>query len=138
MGTNLSPLSALNSIFQQWEIQAPQNSWNISGDPCNGTALSLYDFNNPAIACDCSFNSATTCHITRLKVVSLNVRGVMPEQLLAFKFLTVLDLGQNYVTGTLPAWIGNLSTLQYLSVAFNAFSGPIPKELGNLKELTYL
>ncbi|GKV51588.1 hypothetical protein SLEP1_g58226 [Rubroshorea leprosula] len=138
MGTNHRLLSALNSIFQQWEIQAPQNSWNISGDLCNGTALSLYNSNNPAIACDCSFNSATTCHITRLKVVALNRQGGMPEELLAFKFLTHLDLGLNYLTGPLPAWIGNLSTLQYLSILANAFSGPIPKELGNLKELTYL
>ncbi|GKV44312.1 hypothetical protein SLEP1_g51504 [Rubroshorea leprosula] len=131
-------VSALNSIFQQWEIQAPQNSWNISGDPCNGAAQSLYDSNNPAIACDCSFNSATTCHITGLKVVGLNRRGGMPAELLAFKFLTVLDLRLNYLTGPLPAWIGNLSTLQRLSICINAFFGPIPKELGNLKELTYL
>ncbi|GLU14109.1 hypothetical protein SLE2022_306980 [Rubroshorea leprosula] len=136
--TDPSEVSALNSIFQQWEIQAPQNSWNISGDPCKGAALSLYDFNNPAIACDCSFNSATTCHITRLKVAALNRQGGMPAELLAFKFLTVLELHQNYFTGTLPAWIGNLSTLQHLSINANAFSGPIPKELGNLKELTYL
>ncbi|GLU14107.1 hypothetical protein SLE2022_306960 [Rubroshorea leprosula] len=136
--TDPSEVSALNSIFQQWEIQAPQNSWNISGDPCNGTSLSLYDLNNLAIACDCSFNSATTCHITRLKVVALNRTGGMPAELLAFKFLTFLELGANYLTGPLPAWIGNLSTLQHLSVSINAFFGPIPKELGNLKELTYL
>ncbi|GLT51806.1 hypothetical protein SLA2020_251880 [Shorea laevis] len=136
--TDPSEVSALNSIFQQWEIQAPPNSWNISGDPCNGAALSQYDFNNLAIACDCSFNSATTCHITRLKVAALNKRGGMPEELLAFKFLTHLELHQNYFSGPLPAWIGNLSKLQSLSIFMNAFSGPIPKELGNLKELTYL
>ncbi|GLU14115.1 hypothetical protein SLE2022_307030 [Rubroshorea leprosula] len=142
--TDPSEVRALNSIFQQWDIQAPPNSWNISGELCTGTALSQEDTvfkdlsKNPAIMCNRSFNSATTCHITRLRVISLNVRGVMPEELLAFKFLTYLELSQNYITGTLPAWIGNLSTLQYLSIAYNAFSGPIPKELGNLKELTYL
>ncbi|GKV44309.1 hypothetical protein SLEP1_g51501 [Rubroshorea leprosula] len=135
-----STLSALNSIFQQWGIQAPPNSWKIGGEPCTGTALNQYYYNsnNPAILCDCSFNSATTCHITRLKVREQNIRGVMPEELLALKFLTFLDLAINYFTGTLPAWIGNLSTLKYLSVCINAFFGPIPKELGNLKELTYL
>ncbi|GLU14118.1 hypothetical protein SLE2022_307060 [Rubroshorea leprosula] len=138
MGTNLSPLSALNSIFQQWGIQAPPNSWNISGEPCTGTARNQDDSNNPAIICDCSLNSATTCHITRLKVNELNIRGVMAEELLAFKFLTHLELHQNYFSGTLPAWIGILSALKHLSINANAFSGPIPKELGNLKELTYL
>ncbi|GKV50797.1 hypothetical protein SLEP1_g57491 [Rubroshorea leprosula] len=131
-------VSALNSIFQQWDIRAPPNSWNISGEPCTGTALSQDASDSPYITCNCSFDNATTCHITKLGVASLNVRGVMPEELLAFKFLTYLNLGKNYITGTLPAWIGNLSTLQYLSVIVNAFSGPIPKELGNLKELTYL
>ncbi|GKV44293.1 hypothetical protein SLEP1_g51485 [Rubroshorea leprosula] len=139
-----SGMRALNSIFQQWGIQAPPNSWNISGELCNGTALSQDDTvfedpsNNRAIRCDCTFDNGTTCHISRLKVIALNIRGVMPEELLAFKFLTYLNLQQNYFTGTLPAWIGNLSTLQSLSIAYNAFSGPIPKELGNLKELTVL
>ncbi|GLT51786.1 hypothetical protein SLA2020_251700 [Shorea laevis] len=143
--TDPSEVSALNSIFQQWNIQASPGSWNISGEPCTRTALSQDNSvfeddadNNPAIRCDCSFNSATTCHITKLKVRILNIRGVMPEELLAFKFLTYLSLKQNYLTGPLPAWIGNLSTLQYLSICINAFFGPIPKELGNLKELTYL
>ncbi|GLT51805.1 hypothetical protein SLA2020_251870 [Shorea laevis] len=136
--TDPSEVSALNSIFQQWEIQAPPNSWNISGDPCTGTALSQDGSNSPSITCNCSFNSATTCHITRLRVNERNIRGVMVDELLAFKFLTHLELQKNYFTGSLPAWIGNLSTLQYLSIAYNAFSGPIPKELGNLKELTSL
>ncbi|GLU14094.1 hypothetical protein SLE2022_306830 [Rubroshorea leprosula] len=142
--TDPSEVRALNSIFQRWGIQAPPNSWNISGELCNGTALSQDDTvfedpsNNRAIRCDCTFDNGTTCHISRLKVIALNIRGVMPEELLAFKFLTYLNLQQNYFTGTLPAWIGNFSTLQYLSIAYNAFSGPIPKELGNLKELTVL
>ncbi|GLT51789.1 hypothetical protein SLA2020_251730 [Shorea laevis] len=142
--TDPSEVRALNSIFQQWDTQAPPNSWNISGEPCTGTALSQENFvfyndtNNPAITCDCSFKNATTCHITRLKVTRRSIQGVMPVELLAFKFLTFLALSQNYLTGPLPAWIGNLSTLQILVIHVNAFSGPIPKELGNLKELTLL
>ncbi|GLT28501.1 hypothetical protein SLA2020_034270 [Shorea laevis] len=136
--TEPSEVRALNSIFQRWKIQAPANSWNISGEPCTGTALKQDDSNDLALICNCSFNNATTCHITRLKVTMLNIRGVMPEELLAFKFLSFLKIDQNYFTGPLPAWIGNLSTLQFLSIAINAFSGPIPMELGNLKELTLL
>ncbi|GLT51793.1 hypothetical protein SLA2020_251770 [Shorea laevis] len=143
--TDPSEVRALNSIFQQWGIQAPPNSWNISGEPCTGTALSQKESFfadipsiNPAIACDCSFNSSTICHITGLRAVELDIQGVMAEELLAFKFLTFLKIDGNYFTGNLPAWIGNLSTLQFLSVGFNAFSGPIPKELGNLKEIIML
>ncbi|GLT30494.1 hypothetical protein SLA2020_052900 [Shorea laevis] len=142
--TDPSEVRALNSIFQQWNIHAPPNSWNISGEPCTGTALNhewtvfLDPSNNPSLTCDCTFYDVATCHITRLLVTALNIQGVMPEELLAFKYLTFLNISRNYFTGPLPAWIGNLSTLQYLSIAANAFSGPIPKELGNLKELKHL
>ncbi|GKV53943.1 hypothetical protein SLEP1_g60454, partial [Rubroshorea leprosula] len=88
--TDPSEVRALNSIFQRWDIQAPANSWNISGEPCTGTAVSQDDSKNPAIKCDCSFNGARTCHITRLRVQKLDRRGGMPEELLAFKFLTQL------------------------------------------------
>ncbi|GKV44299.1 hypothetical protein SLEP1_g51491 [Rubroshorea leprosula] len=141
--TDPSEVRALNSIFQQWDIQAPPNSWNISGEPCTGTALSqnysVFDdpSNNPAITCDCTFNDSTTCHITRL-VNELKIQGVMAEELLAFKFLTFLKIDQNYFTGPLPAWIGNLSTLQLLSIASNNFSGTLPPELGNLVKLKQL
>ncbi|GLT28500.1 hypothetical protein SLA2020_034260 [Shorea laevis] len=143
--TDPSEMRALNSIFQRWGIRAPANSWNISGEPCTGTArnqgTSVFDDpppNNLAITCNCSFDNAATCHITKLKVQQLNIRGVMPEELLAFKFLTYLKIDNNYFTGAFPAWIGNLSALQILSFGHNAFSGPIPKELGNLKELLML
>ncbi|MBA0674697.1 hypothetical protein Goari_016280 [Gossypium aridum] len=69
--TDPSEVRALNSIFQQWGIQAV-DSWNISGEPCSGTALtqssSVFEdpTNNPAIRCDCSFENNTLCHITSL------------------------------------------------------------------------
>nr|DAD27291.1 TPA_asm: hypothetical protein HUJ06_028759 [Nelumbo nucifera] len=50
----------------------------------------------------------------------------------------VKNLDQNYLTGSLPAFLGNLSKLQYLQVGINALSGTIPPEIGNLKELVSL
>ncbi|KAK8594795.1 hypothetical protein V6N13_015711 [Hibiscus sabdariffa] len=117
--TDPSEVRALNSIFQQWN--PPEvNSWNISGEPCSGTALNQSDSvfedpaNNPSIRCDCSFNGGTLCHITRLKI------------------------DRNYLSGPLPAFIGNMSRLESLSIGTNILSGPIPKELGNLKNLSLL
>ena len=43
-----------------------------------------------------------------------------------------LNLGSNYMVGTIPASIGNLSNLTYLYLCFNQLSGSIPAELGNL------
>ncbi|TYI04959.1 hypothetical protein ES332_A10G055100v1 [Gossypium tomentosum] len=141
--TDPSEVRALNAIFQQWETQAPEG-WNISGEPCSGVALSQSDSvfedsaNNPSIRCDCSFENSTLCHITRLRVFSLEKRGRIPEELLAFRYLNFLKIDQNFFTGPLPAFIGNMSRLGLLSVAQNSLSGPIPKEIGNLKELYLL
>ncbi|XP_017611307.1 probable LRR receptor-like serine/threonine-protein kinase At1g56140 isoform X1 [Gossypium arboreum] len=141
--TDPAEARALNSIFQQWGTQAV-DSWNISGEPCSGSALSQSDSvfedptNNPAIRCDCSFNSNTLCHITRLRVYALDRTGVIPEELLGLPFLTFLKIDQNFFTGSLPAFIGNMSRLESLSIAHNDFSGPIPKELGNLRQLKLL
>ncbi|KAK8594797.1 hypothetical protein V6N13_015713 [Hibiscus sabdariffa] len=105
--------------FRRWSTRAA-DTWNISGEPCSGSALNQRDFvfgdpaNNPAIRCDCSFNDATVCRITILKI------------------------DQNFFSGHLPAFIGNMSRLGTLSISYNSFSGPIPKELGNLKDLSVL
>ncbi|XP_050147221.1 probable LRR receptor-like serine/threonine-protein kinase At1g56140 isoform X4 [Malus sylvestris] len=137
-----SAVRALNSIFEQWDTQPVPGLWNISGEPCSGSAINGTDFdspdNNPAIVCDCSYNNNATCHITKLKVQALYKRGVFHEELLALRYLAVLKIDQNYFTGPLPVFIGNMSALTELSIGINSFSGPIPKELGNLKELTQL
>ncbi|TYH62690.1 hypothetical protein ES332_D07G137600v1 [Gossypium tomentosum] len=136
-------LRALNSIFQQWRIQAV-DSWNISGEPCSGTALtqssSVFEdpTNNPAIRCDCSFKNNTLCHITSLRVYALDKRGVIPKELLDLPFLEFLKIDKNFFSGPLPTFLGNMSKLWLLSMAQNNFNGPIPKELGNLKKLYLL
>ncbi|XP_071697961.1 probable LRR receptor-like serine/threonine-protein kinase At1g56140 isoform X2 [Rutidosis leptorrhynchoides] len=139
--TDPSEVRALNTIFQKWDVQIPRNLWNISGEPCSGTALGPdfdEDYNNPSIECNCTFDSNTTCHIIKLKVSQLNRQGVIPEEITALPYLAVLKIDQNAFTGTLPPFLGNLSAMVILSVAHNRFSGTIPKELGNLKELAML
>ncbi|XVF74185.1 hypothetical protein PTKIN_Ptkin13bG0089700 [Pterospermum kingtungense] len=135
-----SEVRALNSIFQKWGTQAG-DSWNMSGEPCTGNALSPSDSvfddgaNNPAMRCDFAFNNNTLCHITRLRVYALDKRGEIPEELLGLPYLTFLKIDQNFFSGPLPSFIGNMSRLQSLPIAYNTFSGSIPKELGNLTEL---
>ncbi|KAL5811482.1 hypothetical protein ACOSQ4_028050 [Xanthoceras sorbifolium] len=131
---------ALNSMFQQWEISADQQQWNISGELCSGVATDSSNFDdqkaiNPLIKCVCNYNNNTLCHITRLKVYALNVVGVIPDELWTLTFLTNLDLGQNYLTGPLSASIGNLTSMQYLTIGINALSGELPKELGKMTDI---
>ncbi|KAL5577706.1 hypothetical protein UlMin_019405 [Ulmus minor] len=136
--TDPSEVSALNSIFQEWDAQAV-SLWNISGEPCSGSAIDGSEFerseNNPAITCDCSYNNSRTCHITQLRVYALDKRGVIPEEITALKYLTFLKIDQNFFSGPLPAFIGNLSALKLFSFGSNNFSGTLPPELGNLVKL---
>ncbi|CAN6683891.1 unnamed protein product [Malus baccata var. baccata] len=140
--TDPSEVRALNSIFEQWDTQAVPGQWNISGEPCSGSAINgtdIYSPNfNPAIVCNCTYDNGTTCHITKLRVNALNKRGTFPEEFVALRYLTTLNIDQNYFTGPLPAFVGNMFALTELTISRNSFSGPIPKELGNLTELTYL
>ncbi|ERN14804.1 hypothetical protein AMTR_s00032p00079260 [Amborella trichopoda] len=132
---------ALRSISEKWGLSSSV-SWNISGEPCSGTAIDNSKIedpnNNPAIKCDCRANNGTTCHIKEMKVYSLSVSGSIPEEIANLSFLTNLNLAENHLTGPLPAFIGNLTSMQYLSFAANMLSGTIPKELGNLRDLLSL
>ncbi|XP_023729809.1 probable LRR receptor-like serine/threonine-protein kinase At1g56130 [Lactuca sativa] len=139
--TDPSEVRALNSIFDQWDVRIPNNEWNISGEPCSGTALGPdFDKDNGVaqIECNCTFDSNTTCHITKLKVSKLSRKGVIPDELAALTYLTHLKIDQNNFTGTLPTFLGNFSAMVVLSLSHNQFSGTIPKEIGNLKELDLL
>ncbi|CAN6584623.1 unnamed protein product [Malus baccata var. baccata] len=136
---NQSEVRALNSIFEQWDIQAVPGMWNIS-EPCRRSAINstnFYDI-NPSILCNCAYDNNATCHITKLRVYALNKQGVFPEEFVDLRYLTVLYIDRNCFTGPLPAFIGKMSALTVLSIGFNSFFGPIPKELGNLKELNHL
>ncbi|CAO2164047.1 unnamed protein product, partial [Urochloa humidicola] len=74
---------AVNTILGRWGLRA-STAWNISGELCSGVAIDTTEVDNnpninPAIKCDCSYNNATVCHITKLKVYALNVVGQMME-----------------------------------------------------------
>ena len=52
--------------------------------------------------------------------------------------VTALNLGENNLTGELPAELGNLTNLTGLHLTQNALTGSIPSELGNLTNLIAL
>ncbi|KAM6570471.1 hypothetical protein CsatB_018456 [Cannabis sativa] len=141
--TDPSEVRVLNRLFEKWDIKADTQQWNISGELCSGAAVAdtptIEDPSyNPFIKCDCTFNSSTLCHITKLKINERDVVGPIPEELWSLVFLTSLDLRKNLLTGSLSPSIGNLTRMQYLSFGINALSGEVPKELGQLTELITL
>ncbi|XP_057447782.1 receptor-like protein EIX1 isoform X2 [Lotus japonicus] len=67
-----------------------------------------------------------------------NFSGEIPFMTLSSS-LTVLDLGDNNLQGTLPAWVGrHLHQLIVLSLRENKFQGNIPESLCNLSFLQVL
>jgi len=54
------------------------------------------------------------------------------------KFVKILNLNINYLTGSIPAEIGNLTKLEQLYLDINQLTGSIPVEIGNLTQLQYL
>ncbi|KAK1588012.1 hypothetical protein Q3G72_019167 [Acer saccharum] len=136
---------ALNSIFQKWGIKADQEHWNISGELCSGDAIATdtTDFDltsgpNPYIKCACTYNNNTLCHITRLKVDTLDVKGVIPDELWTLTFLTNVTVGINALSGELPKELGNLIDMRSFAIGSNNFSGPLPSGLGNWTKLEQL
>ncbi|VAH50854.1 unnamed protein product [Triticum turgidum subsp. durum] len=83
--TDPTEAAAVNAILGKLGLAAPA-SWNISGNPCSGAATddTPLDDNpnfNPAIKCDCTDQNGTLCHVTRLKINSLDAAGPIPEEL---------------------------------------------------------
>ncbi|KAJ0081017.1 hypothetical protein Patl1_11738 [Pistacia atlantica] len=66
--TDPAEVKALNAVFQEWGVQAPAGLWNISGEPCTGSAINgtKLEDHPVAITCNCSFNNNSTCHVTQL------------------------------------------------------------------------
>ncbi|URE20781.1 LRR receptor-like serine threonine-protein kinase [Musa troglodytarum] len=111
-------VAALNAILGWWGRTASATSspaWNISGEPCSGAAIDSTSFDsaafNPAIKCDCSYDNATTCHITQLKVYALDVVGRIPDELQNLTYLTNLSVGTTALSGGIPKELGKLTNL---------------------------
>ncbi|VAH83572.1 unnamed protein product [Triticum turgidum subsp. durum] len=140
--TDPSEVAALNAMFSRWGLRA-STAWNISGEPCSGAAVDDTDIDSDnklklGIKCVCSYNVSTVCHITQLKVYALDVVGQIPAELQNLTYLTNLNLAQNYLAGSLPAFLGKLTRLQYQfarTLGTNALTGVLPRELGNLENL---
>lgn len=79
--------------------------------------------------------------------------GTIPPELAALKQLTSLELGTNFLQGTLGDWVGGLSRLEVLNLGSNlgvnapdpatgeeppGITGTIPASLANLTRLVEL
>ncbi|XP_058089163.1 probable LRR receptor-like serine/threonine-protein kinase At1g56140 isoform X3 [Magnolia sinica] len=129
---------ALNAIFQYWGLYDTSGDWNISGDPCTGTAVDLSRISDLGIKCDCPSNGGGTCHVTEMTVSDAGIEGSLPSFIGKFRRLRYLDISYNNFNGSLPPEIGTLPSLEHLHIMSAGFNGMLPPELGSLSRLQQL
>ena len=76
--------------------------------------------------------------VTELELGNNQLTGPIPAELGDLTNLEWLVLAANRLTGPIPAELGNLTNLQALALSDNQLTGPIPAELGNLTNLREL
>ncbi|KMZ73976.1 putative Protein kinase [Zostera marina] len=160
--TELDPneMTALRAMAKKLDIQF----WNFSLNPCSGQG----EWNSTKkpiekiLTCNCSINNISNyCHVTNIKLKTVNLTGPLPEELVNLTSLTEIDFSRNSFSGTIPlSWaslpltilgllgnrvtgpipeeIGTISTLQQLILDSNLFNGSVPSFLGNLPSLKRL
>ncbi|RAL42990.1 hypothetical protein DM860_009772 [Cuscuta australis] len=133
---------ALNTLFAKWGVRADTSQWNISGEPCSGSAIDSIMFTdtgyNPLIKCVCSFANNTRCRIDQLDVRENYLSGSLSPRIGNLSRMKYLSFGNNQLSGELPKELGELTQLLSLSISQNNFSGALPPELGNLEKLQQL
>ncbi|KAK7339919.1 hypothetical protein VNO77_20606 [Canavalia gladiata] len=75
---------------------------------------------------------------TSVDFSSNNFDGSIPEEIMNFTRLLVLNLSYNALTGQIPSSIGNLIQLESLDLSRNHLDGEIPTQLASLTFLSYL
>ncbi|XP_062094630.1 probable LRR receptor-like serine/threonine-protein kinase At1g07650 isoform X2 [Humulus lupulus] len=155
------PTSEVKAI-KEIAAQLNKNDWNFN-DPCSNKTTTerphtdqYFNF----IICNCSI-SANVCHVQTINFVGQDLDGVLPPSVGKLQYLKELNLGQNYLSGTIPSewastkletlvlsvnnltgpipsFLGRITTLKALGLESNSFSGTIPPEFGNLVNMETL
>ncbi|KAL6570542.1 hypothetical protein OROGR_000092 [Orobanche gracilis] len=128
-------------VLQTISSRLRNNYWNLSRRSCTEAS----GFNTTIepgriesiVACDCSFDNNTVCHVTSILMRRLNLNGSLPEEFVNLSHLREIDITRNYLNGSIPAIFGQLRLVR-LSLLGNGLSGRIPDEIGNITTLEEL
>lgn len=76
--------------------------------------------------------------VTILDLSSNNLSGRIPNELMSLVGLIYLSLSRNHLTGRIPGKIGEMRILESLDLSVNRFSGEIPLSIGSMTFLNQL
>lgn len=76
--------------------------------------------------------------LTYLYMGQNRISGGIPASIRYLSSLALLNLSHNHISGEIPPEIGELAELQELFLANNNISGRIPNSLGNLRQLSQI
>lgn len=78
---------------------------------------------------------AENLNVTMVSIGGNALTGSIPDGISALTALQMLNFSNNALTGSIPASIGTMTSLQQIFLSYNQLSGSIPAELGNLTNL---
>ncbi|XP_024964189.1 probable leucine-rich repeat receptor-like serine/threonine-protein kinase At3g14840 [Cynara cardunculus var. scolymus] len=115
-----------------------RTDWDFNEDPCGGTGnwgvVTNNTFENNV---SCSSN-VTNCNIVTISLKGQNLQGTLPPELVKLRYLQILDLTRNLLSGNIPPEWGSMEQIVNISLLANRLNGSIPKELGNITTLKTL
>ncbi|BBG99737.1 Leucine-rich repeat transmembrane protein kinase [Prunus dulcis] len=117
-----------------------KKDWDFRKDPCTGEGnwnVSIEGRRKgfeSSVACNCTFNHNSSCHIISIALKAQNLSGTVPPEFSKLQHLKDLDLSRNYLNGSIPSQWGTMR-LVTLSLMGNRLSGPFPKVLTNITTL---
>jgi Leucine-rich repeat (LRR) protein len=108
------------------------NTWNFTFDPCDNLFSDKFTC---GLRCDITVSKRS--RLTELTLDQAGYTGSLSS--INLPYLEILEISNNYFTGSIPDSLSNLTRLSRLSLSFNSFTGEIPSSIGsslsNLQEL---
>ncbi|KAK4487016.1 hypothetical protein RD792_006331 [Penstemon davidsonii] len=127
----------INSISPDDEGSLLAIKSHITSDPNNILA------NNWSVGTDFCTWIGVTCsrrrpRVTVLNLFNMSLQGTIAKEIGNISFLTYLNINNNSFSDVIPDEIGNLRRLRWVNMSYNQLSGEIPLSIGLLTSLEIL
>jgi Leucine-rich repeat (LRR) protein len=131
-------MNGVNWIHQDNWLTGPVGTWsNVGIEDNHVRTLGIGDNNNTIGFLPLSIGDfENIVYFGVSNGTSDSIYGEIPSSICNLVSLTDLSIGDTYLTGSIPACIGDLVNMDYLIIEGNTFlSGSIPSSIGNLDKL---